>query len=137
MNLNRITLCWFCLIIALLSWGCAKSNQLAVTMVYEAKTQINAAEQEGATELAPESLIEAESYLTKAEKAFKDDRKEAYRLAKRAYLKARYAEVIAKRNKAERMADVEEAKLEKLLREAEEARRKHEDAERKLDLYIQ
>ena len=104
MNLHRIALCLVCLMIAVVSWTCAKSDQVAATMVYEAKAQINAAKQEQAAELASDQLAEAEDYINKAEVALKDDSQEAYRLAKRAYLKARYAEVLAKRNKAERMA---------------------------------
>jgi len=118
--------------IAIISWTCAKSNQLAATMIYEAKAQINAAKQEEAAELASDQLAEAEEYINKSEIALKDDSQEAYRLAKRAYLKARYAEILAKRNMAERMADIEEAELEKLLRETEEERRARESAEGEL-----
>ena len=133
MNLHRVTLCLACLVIAVVSWTCVKSNQLAATMVYEAKAQINAAKQENAEELAADQLAEAEDHITKAKIALqKDDSQEAYRLAKRAYLNARYAEILAKRNKAERMADVEEAEFEKILREMEEARRVRESAEQEL-----
>ena len=132
MDLHRIALCLVCLMIAVVSWTCVKSNQLAATMIYDAKAQINAADQEQAAKFAPKQLTEAKDYINKAKIAFKDNSQESYRLAKRAYLKAQYAEILAKRNKAERMADIEEAKLEKILREVEKARRAQEAAEQEL-----
>lgn len=136
MNLHRITLCLFFFSVTAVFWTCSKSNQLAATMVYDAKAQISAAKQEDAAFLASDQLTEAENDIAKAEDALKEDSQKAYLMAKRAYLKAQYAEILANMNKAERMADVEETALDKILHEAEAARRDREAAEQELNNLI-
>ena len=121
------------LIAMLLSFGCGTSSQLSTGTIYDAQTQINAAKEVGAENLASQDLTDAEQMLARAEVALEDGKKDAHRLIVRAYLKARVAEEIAIATQMEAHAQELEQKLELKVQATEAVRREFVDAERELE----
>lgn len=133
-DVTKTVLVIVCLLPALMIVACAGKSQLAANMVYEAKAQIEAAEQMGARQLAAEELSAAARLLLEAETALlTHDEPEAYRIGVRAYLMARYAEVVAARNRGEKNAAIAELELANARQGAEKARTESETAERELE----
>lgn len=130
--------CSFKLIMLLLLLGlvsaCGSSGQFAAGSIYEAKAQIAVAKRAGAEELAASEFQEANRALSEAEALIAQNKEgETYRLSSIAYLKARLAEAMAIRNKAEREAEVEEAELSAAEVDLNRSRKDRKDAEEELE----
>ena len=133
-DMTKTALVIVCFIPVLMMVACAGTNQLAASMVYEAKAQIEAAKQMGAERLAAEELSEAVKLLLEAETALlAHNEPEAYRIGVKTHLMARYAEVVAVRNSAEKNAAIAELELETTRQDVEKARTESESAERELE----
>jgi len=123
-----------CFIPAFVIAACARTNHPAASAIYEARAQVEAAEQMGARQLASEELSNATKLLSEAETALNGhNESEAYRLGVKTHLMARYAEVVAARNRAEKSAQIAEFELKKAQQEAEKARAESEAAGRELE----
>ncbi len=123
-----------CFIPALMITACAHTTHLAASTIYEARAQIDAAEQMGARRLASEELSNAIKLLSEAETALNaHNESEAYRIGVKAHLMARYAEVVAARNRAENAAEIAELELTTTRQEAEKKRVESEVAGRELE----
>ena len=121
------------LIVALVSFGCGSTNQLATETIYDATAQIKAAKAADAQNLATQELADAEQMLARSEELLNAGQDtEAYRLGMRAQLKARFAEAVAIVNQLEIEASGAEEALELKLRAAEAAHRDLERAEQEL-----
>jgi hypothetical protein len=116
----RIILGIICLCVALVIVACGGVNKLAANIIYDARTQIATAERVGAKQTTLNEFRDAENLLAEAEAVLdKGDDDEAYRIGMKAYLMARYAEVLAAKKRAEWNANIAESEL-KEARQAEE-----------------
>ena len=101
------------LIIVQICLGCGASNQLAAGIIYDAKAKIISAKAGDGLSLANQEVADAERWLSQAEAALNAGKeKEAYRLGKHSYLKARVAEAIAIASRAEEEVQQVEQALE-------------------------
>ena len=133
--MTRIILSIICLFIALVIIACGSANKLAANIIYDARTQVGAAEQVGAKQTALNEFRDAENLLAEAEASLdKGNDDEAYRIGMKAYLMARYAEVLAAKKKAEWSADVAESELREAQQAEEKARIDRGQAEEELSV---
>lgn len=131
---QSIVVAGFTLTIALIILGCSASNQLAAGMVYDAKVQVRSAKEAGAQDLAKQEFADAQRMLSRSEEALSAAKeREAYRLGRRASLKAKIAEALAIANRIEAEARAAEQILEAKVQTVESARRKLEQVERELE----
>lgn len=131
---QSIVVAGFTLTIALIILGCSTSNQLAAGMVYDAKVQVRSAKEAGAQDLAKQEFEDAQRMLSRSEEALSAAKeKEAYRLGRRAYFKAKIAEALAIANRIEAEARAAEQTLEAKVQTVESARRELEQVERELE----
>jgi non-homologous end joining protein Ku len=122
------------LIVVLMNLGCGSTNQLAAEIIYDANTQVEAAKEANAQNLAPQELADAEQMLARSEEVLNAGKGEdAYRLGMRAHLKAKIAEAVAIANQMEAEASSSESKLVSKLQAAETAHRELEQAEQELE----
>lgn len=122
------------LAIMVLISACGSSGQFNAGAIYEARAQMSVAKRSGAEELAQAEFQEASRILSEAEEAISKKReKEAYKLGYIAYLKARLAEAVAIRNKAEREADIEEAEFSSAEVELNKSRQERKSVEEELE----
>jgi hypothetical protein len=122
------------LIVVLMNLGCGSTNQLAAEIIYDANTQVEAAKEANAQNLAPQELADAEQMLARSEEVLNAGKgEEAYRLGMRAHLKAKIAEAVAIANQMEAEASSSESELVSQLQAAETAHRELEQAEQELE----
>ena len=122
------------LIVVLMTLGCGSTNQLAAEIIYDANTQVEAAKEANAQNLAPQELADAEQMLARSEEVLNAGKGEdAYRLGMRAHLKAKIAEAVAIANQMEAEASSSESELLSKLQAAETAHRELEQAEQELE----
>ena len=122
------------LIVVLMNLGCGSTNQLAAEIIYDANTQVEAAKEANAQNLAPQELADAEQMLARSEEVLNAGKGEdAYRLGMRAHLKAKIAEAVAIANQMEAEASSSESELLSKLQAAETAHRELEQAEQELE----
>ena len=122
------------LIVVLMNLGCGSTNQLAAEIIYDANTQVEAAKEANAQNLAPQELADAEQMLARSEEVLNAGKGEdAYRLGMRAHLKAKIAEAVAIANQMEAEASSSESELVSKLQAAETAHRELEQAEQELE----
>ena len=122
------------LVIVLMSFGCGSKNQLATDIIYDAKTQVEAAKAVNAQKLASQELMDAEQMLARSEEVLSMGKEtEAYRLGMRAHLKAKLAEATALASQMEAEASSAEQGLELKLQSAAAAHRNLEQAEEALE----
>ena len=122
------------LIVVLMNLGCGSTNQLAAEIIYDANTQVEAAKEANAQNLAPQELADAEQMLARSEEVLNAGKGEdAYRLGMRAHLKAKIAEAVAIANQIEAEASSSESELLSKLQAAETAHRELEQAEQELE----
>ena len=122
------------LIVVLMNLGCGSTNQLAAEIIYDANTQVEAAREANAQNLAPQELADAEQMLARSEEVLNAGKGEdAYRLGMRAHLKAKIAEAVAIANQMEAEASSSESELVSKLQAAETAHRELEQAEQELE----
>ena len=122
------------LIVVLMNLGCGSTNQLAAEIIYDANTQVEAAKEANAQNLAPQELADAEQMLARSEEVLNAGKREdAYRLGMRAHLKAQIAEAVAIANQMEAESSSSESELLSKLQAAETAHRELEQAEQELE----
>ena len=122
------------LIVVLMNLGCGSTNQLAAEIIYDANTQVEAAKEANAQNLAPQELADAEQMLARSEEVLNAGKGEdAYRLGMRAHLKAQIAEAVAIANQMEAESSSSESELLSKLQAAETAHRELEQAEQELE----
>jgi non-homologous end joining protein Ku len=122
------------LIVVLMNLGCGSTNQLAAEIIYDANTQVEAAKEANAQNLAPQELADAEQMLARSEEVLNAGKGEdAYRLGMRAHLKAKIAEAVTIANQMEAEASSSESELLSKLQAAETAHRELEQAEQELE----
>ena len=122
------------LIVVLMNLGCGSINQLAAEIIYDANTQVEAAKEANAQNLAPQELADAEQMLARSEEVLNAGKGEdAYRLGMRAHLKAKIAEAVTIANQMEAEASSSESELLSKLQAAETAHRELEQAEQELE----
>jgi hypothetical protein len=133
MKQRQYLLC-YALITVLFGIGCGKANQLANGAIYDAQTQIKAAEMAGGYEYAEQELMEAEQIRARAEELFNAGREnEAYRLGVRAQLKAKVAEAVAVANQMEMELNDVNQKLAEKRQAVGAARRELQQAKQELE----
>ena len=121
------------LIVVLMNLGCGSTNQLAAEIIYDANSQVEAAREANAQNLAPQELADAEQMLARSAEVLNAGKgEEAYRLGTRAHLKAKIAEAVAIANQMEAEASSSESELVSKLQAAETAHRELEQAEQEL-----
>ena len=122
------------LIVVLMNLGCGSTNQLAAEIIYDANTQVEAAKEANAQNLAPQELADAEQMLARSEEVLNAGKGEdAYRLGMCAHLKAQIAEAVAIANQMEAEASSSESELLSKLQAAETAHRELKQAEQELE----
>jgi hypothetical protein len=133
-SLSAVKLIMLLLLVSLAISACGSSGQFAAGSIYESKAQIAVAKRAGAEELAASEFQEANRALSEAEALIAQNKEEeAYKISSIAYLKARLAEAMAIRNKAEREAEVEEAELSAAEVDLNRSRKERKDAEEELE----
>ncbi len=124
-----------CLLFAFIIAACGgRTARMAATILYDARVQILNAKRVDVERLAPDELRETENVLLEAEAYLgqgRDD--EAYRVGKKAYSMARYAEILAAQKKAEQNLQIAEFDLETARQAVDSARRDREKAESELE----
>jgi len=124
----------FSSIVVLVSLGCGTSNQLAAGIIDDARAKITSAKAADALNLANQEMADAEQWLSQAETALNAGKeKDAYRLGKRSYLKARVAEAVAAASRMEEQAHKVEQELELKGQAVEAAARELKHAESELE----
>jgi len=136
--MKRIILGVICLFVALVIIACGGANKFAANIIDDTRAQIVAAEQIGAKQTTFDELRDAENLLAEAETVLdKGDNDEAYHIGTKAYLTARYAEVLAAKRRAELDANVAELELREAQQSEEVARRDREQAEKELSALME
>ena len=114
--------------------ACGGPSQFAINTLYEAQVQVKMAEQEGATEEAPEAWQEAQQFLSQAETAFMDGKeRDSLLLAHYARRRAEYARLLMQLRRLRRNLRIAEMDLATAQEKEQEALNAREAAERLLE----
>jgi hypothetical protein len=135
--MTRINSGIICLCVASIVAACSGANKLGSNIIYDTKAQIDAAEQLGAKQTAPNEWRDAANLLAESEAALNEgDDDTAYRIGAKAYLTARYAEALAAQRRAELDAKVAESELREAQQTEEKAFRDRAKAEKELSALL-
>ena len=125
-------LCVLCSVLFLMA-GCGGGGQSIDALFAAANSQLASAQKAGAEQLAKSEFEEASALLAESEIAMGTRDQEAQSFTKKAHIKARLAEALARQSKAESEAVQLEADLEKASAEASSVRLERRAAESELD----
>ena len=112
--------------------GCSVPGQSTDALFAAAESHLANARKSGAEQLAEPEFREAEALLVEAEAALKNGDKGSRSLIEKAHAKARLAEALTRKSRAEAEADRLEKELEKASAEADSVRKERELSESEL-----